>query len=83
MIEIDFSIKPVPIIPEYVIDGDGNKRLYDDNDKLHSYNDLPSYIGADGTKIWHKHGKRHRDNAPAGIWLDGRKEYWINGEPIK
>jgi hypothetical protein len=47
----------------HFINGDGSRewRL----DGLHRI-DGPAFIGADGTMIWYKHGKRHRDIAPDG-----------------
>ena len=84
MIKIDFTIKPKEIIPEYITDRYGTKRLYDENVKFHSYNDLPAVIYPCGSKEWWKHGKVHRDNGlPAINYSWGRKEYWINGKHIK
>ena len=37
--------------------------------------DMPAYIDADGTQMWHKDGKRHRDGdlrrrGARGAWRD-------------
>ena len=33
-----------------------------------------------GTKIWNDHdGNIHRLDGPAVIWVDGYKEWWVNG----
>jgi len=69
---------------EYVTDKFGNKCLYDDNDKLHSYNDLPALVLSVGTKYWYKHGNLHRDNdLPAIFYPDGQTQHWVNGKLIK
>ena len=85
MIEIDFAIKTKEIIPNYVVSQNKSKRLFDENGKLHSYNDLPASIWRDGTKFWYKHGKLHRDNGlPSVIRPDGGStEYHENGKRIK
>jgi hypothetical protein len=33
----------------------------------------------DGTKLWYRHDRLHRDDGPAVERPDGRKEYWLNG----
>jgi len=89
MIEIDFTTKPSKnkskdIIPEYVVDKWGYKRLYDENGQLHSYNDLPAWIWPEGTKIWYIHGLTHRGNGlPAIIYSDGVKEWHENNVFIR
>ena len=82
MIEIKFA--PRPAIPEYFVYSCGNKHLLDENQKRHSYNDLPAMVYPSGHKRWYKHGQLHRDNdLPAIIHSNGTKQYWINGERIK
>jgi len=82
MIIIDFTTKS-EIMPEYIVDVYGNKRLYDQNGELHSYNDLPAVVLTKG-KGWYKHGKRHRNNdLPAIIRPNGSTEYWVDGKRIK
>ena len=82
MIKIDFTTKPT--IPKYILDSHEYKYLFDENGKLHSYNDLPAVIQPDGTKWWHKHGVLHRDNnLPSVMYSWGKKEYWENGVRIK
>ena len=84
MIEIDFTIKPKEIMPEYVIDKRGNKRLYDENGLRHSYNGLPAVIMKDGSSHWYKHGERHRDNdLPAYVCETGHVQYWVDGNFIR
>jgi len=80
VITIDFTTKP-EFTPEYITDQNGTQRLYDQNHKLHSYNDLPAAIYKNGDKYWLKHGKQHRDNGlPAVVFENGLKSYWINGK---
>lgn len=31
---------------------------------------------------WYKEGKQHRLDGPASIWLDGREDYYLNGEKL-
>ena len=85
MITIDFTTTTKEeIIPDYIVDRYGAERRYDQNGDLHSYNDTPSVIREHGTKFWHKHGVKHRDNGlPAIIYPWGHKEYWENGKQIK
>ena len=32
------------------------------------------------SKSWYKCGKLHREDGPARIWWDGKKEFWKEGE---
>lgn len=41
--------------------------------------DGPSFIGADGHTVWHKHGLEHRTDGPAIQYPDGTEEYWAGG----
>ena len=80
MIKIDFNIKPT-IMPEYVMTQHGDKCLYDENGKLHSYNDLPAVVAITGTKCWYKHGLLHRENdQPAVTRKRGSKFWYKNGK---
>lgn len=46
----------------------------------HRDDGLPSYIGKNGTKKYHKFGELHRDGGlPAIEWADGGKDYYRNG----
>jgi hypothetical protein len=47
--------------------------------KIHREDDLPAYIGADGTQSWYINGKCHREkDLPAYIWADGTQLWYIN-----
>jgi hypothetical protein len=49
--------------------------------ELHSFNDQPAIIYANGTMKWYQHGKYHRDNdLPATIYSDGGKMWYQHGE---
>ena len=49
--------------------------------KLHSFDDMPAIIHADGTEEWYKNGKRHRDgDKPAIEDANGTKCWYKNGE---
>ena len=48
--------------------------------KLHSVDDKPSVIYADGTKFWYRHGKLHRDGGPAVVYFNGIEEWWQDGK---
>lgn len=66
---------------KYEIDIHGTSRQYNENGRLHSYNDEPAVIYTNGDKIWYKDGKQHRDNdQPAVILVDGHKEWWVDGK---
>jgi len=83
MINIDFTTKPKETMPEYVDDGHGNKHLYDENGRQHSYNDLPAIIWATGAKVWFNHGVIHRGNdLPAMIGSTGTKYWYENGKCV-
>ena len=34
-------------------------------------------------KYWNQNGKLHREDGPAVEWVDGSKEWYINGKFIK
>jgi hypothetical protein len=49
------------------------------NGLLHSFNDEPAVIYADGsTRKWYHNGLLHRENMPAVIWFDGTHEWFTN-----
>jgi len=49
--------------------------------KLHSVDDEPAVIYADGTRWWYKNGKVHRDgDQPAIIFANGTREWWQNNQ---
>jgi hypothetical protein len=61
-----------------IINKDGESIL---NGKLHSIDDKPAYIRADGTQYWYQHGKLHRDNdKPAIIRADGTQRWFQHGK---
>jgi hypothetical protein len=76
--------KPVSI----TFDADLDEYItYDENDKAHSYNGMPSSISYDRQLnsldlTWHNHGLIHRDNdQPASIWsspYEYSEEYYQN-----
>jgi len=39
-------------------------------------------INSNGSKVWRLNGKLHREDGPAYEWVDGTKEWWINGNYI-
>ncbi len=54
------------------------ERLY--KGQLNSYNDEPAVIYQDGTKVWYKNNKTHRDNdKPAIERPDGTLIWYKNG----
>lgn len=50
------------------------------NNKLHSFNDKPAFIFANGDAYWYKRSRLHRDyDRPAVIYRDGRREWYADG----
>jgi hypothetical protein len=42
---------------------------------------MPAIIYSNGTQLWYKNGKRHRDNdMPAVIYSNGTQEWYKNGK---
>jgi len=68
-----------------VIDKNGTKRWYDENEELHRDGDNPAVEQSNGglPREWYKHGVRHRTDGPAVIRLEDGvfevKEYWLYG----
>ena len=56
---------------------DGYKAWYDSGGKRHRKNG-PAVINK-GLKMWWYHGTTHREDGPALVFPDGRKEYRLNG----
>ena len=50
------------------------------NDELHSVNDQPAIIYANGGKEWYRFGKLHRKDLPAVVFADGTKKWFWNGK---
>lgn len=48
--------------------------------QLHSIDDQPAVVYADGTRWWYRDGKIHRDNGPAIIHANGVQEWWQNNQ---
>lgn len=44
----------------------------------HSFRDKPSQVQGDGSKVWHRNGKLHRENGPAYECASGRNYYYYN-----
>lgn len=64
-----------------VMDPKGNQYWYFSNFKQHRDNDLPAYVGKDGSQEWWSYGKRHRENGePALVGAAGTREWWVEGE---
>jgi hypothetical protein len=64
-----------------VMDRDGNQSWHFSNFKQHRDNDLPAYLGKDGSKEWWKYGLRHRANGlPAVEGAAGTREWWVEGK---
>ena len=64
-----------------VIDNEGNQYWYFSNFKQHRDNDLPAYVGANGTKEWWTYAKRDRKNGePAVITSLGDREWWVDDQ---
>jgi hypothetical protein len=59
----------------------GTRETYNDKCQLHSFNDEPALIAADGTRHWFKDHKRHRDNdLPAIVYADGTNVWYKDGK---
>jgi hypothetical protein len=64
-----------------VMDREGNQFWYFSNFKQHRDDDLPAYVGKDGSKEWWTFGKRDRKNGePAIVGAAGTREWWVEGE---
>ena len=50
------------------------------NGRLHSFNDQPAAVYANGNQYWYQRGKPHRDNGPAVVYADGHMEWYNSGE---
>ncbi len=49
--------------------------------KLHSVEDAPAIVYADGSMWWYENDKIHRGgDKPAIIWWNGVEEYWQNNQ---
>jgi hypothetical protein len=64
-----------------VIDIDGTKRWYNDNNELHR-EDGPAAELKSGTKYWCINGKFHRTDGPAFEKSNGEKGWYLNGTKI-
>lgn len=66
--------------PNWVITSDGTHKCYVGN-VLESVEDQPAEIWKNGTSVWRKNGKLHRDNGlPAMIGHAGTEKYAVNGK---
>ena len=43
----------------------------------------PVVSHVDGTQLWYREGKLHREDGPAVVFLDGRQEWWREDTKIK
>ena len=68
---------PKDLTSKYITNENGDKMMYNDNNELHSFNDLPAVISRDGSQEWYQNGKQHRDNdLPAAIYSDGSQNWY-------
>lgn len=67
---------PEPVRREFKLEEGHVFRHVDD--QLHSEDDVPAVVYADGTKWWYHEGKIHRAGKPAVIMANGTQEYWQN-----
>jgi hypothetical protein len=52
-------------------------------DQSHGKNGKLSFIkGKNGTKIWYRNGKRHREDGPAIEYVNGDKAWYLNGDKL-
>jgi hypothetical protein len=59
----------------------GNEYHFDENGLLHSTDDQPAKVLANGGQEWYQHGQLHRDrDLPAKVWQH-RKQWFQNGLP--
>ncbi len=62
-----------------LLDGEGNQHWFF-HWKEHRDDGLPSYVGKNGTKKYHKFGDLHREgDKPAIEWADGGEDYYKKG----
>ena len=66
---------------ELVIDGYGNKKLYNEVGQLHRI-DGPAVEWAGGSKEWFQYGQHHRIDGPAVEHHDGEKRWYLNGKKL-
>jgi hypothetical protein len=53
--------------------------------KIRDFSELPTdFTGIveypNGSKLWYRNGKQHREDGPAREWASGSKEWWLNGK---
>jgi hypothetical protein len=48
--------------------------------KLHSEEDAPAVVYADGTEWWYHEGRVHREGGPAVRFANGVEEYWQHNQ---
>lgn len=44
--------------------------------------DGPSFVGADGSRSWHRNGREHREDGPAVHCPDGHHQWWLDGRQV-
>ena len=50
--------------------------------KLHRDGDKPALVWADNViRVWYQHGKIHRIDKPAVIYINGMRQWWKEGKP--
>jgi len=56
---------------------------FDDRWRLHRVGG-PAFINENdkhfGRKVWYRHGKKHREDGPAVVWMNGVQEWFVNGK---
>ncbi len=45
-------------------------------------NEIECIVDEDGTKFFYKNGKLHNDCEPDVEWIDGVKQYYLNGDEL-
>src|ERR1039457_1987997 len=60
---------------------DGSLFYYEEG-QLHRVGDLPAEDYADGGKRYYENGKLHHLGRPAVDFINGYKEWWVNGKHL-
>jgi len=77
----DSEKSELDITEEKICALNGDKTTRNEKGELHSYNDEPAVISADGDKWWYRNDKIHRDgDKPAIVMADGSEEWYKDGK---
>jgi hypothetical protein len=58
------------------------RRSFNKEKQLHSFDDKPAVVWANGNQVWYQNGEFHRDNDKPAVVLANGNQYWYQHDKL-